>query len=69
MTVATPWKIDFAKIFSIRARSKFWGARSEDRGGGDNSIQFIVDKTWGMEGWVTTICHAPVYLYTLLHIR
>ena len=51
------------------ARSKFWGVSgSEDRGGGDNSIQFInfgrmgdkSFKEWrqkigGMEGWVTTI--------------
>ena len=53
----------------INARSKFWGVSgSEDRGGGDNSIQFINigrvgDKSFkeyrlkigGVEGWVTTI--------------
>ena len=45
-----------------------WGVSgSEDRGGGDNSIQFISigrvgdksfkngDKKWGVEGWVTTV--------------
>ena len=52
------------------ARSKFWGVSgSEDRSGGDNSIQFInigreVDKSFkewrrkigeGVEGWVTTV--------------
>ena len=39
------WKVGYPNIFS-GARSKFWGGgcqgqRSEDRGGGDNSIQFI----------------------------
>ena len=55
---------------TFSARSKFWGVSgSEDRGGGDNSIQFINigregDKNFkecrrkmggGVEGWVTKV--------------
>ena len=64
-------KYNLAQILCICARSKFWGVSgSEDRGGGDNSIQFInigregdkSFKEWQrkigggeLEGWVTTV--------------
>ena len=44
--------LDILNLAATGARSKFWGVvRVEDRGGGDNSIQFInfgrvVDKSF-----------------------
>ena len=63
-TLITPWHGDYVYVPNVRGVSG-----SEDRGGGDNSIQFIDigrvgdqsfkngDKNTGggVEGWVTTI--------------